>query len=66
MVENTKTGWVIHPKNSHMIMEFLEKRITSSGTRDSLTPRTEKIKQYSLGEQMKKLNNSLIEVMKSR
>lgn len=59
IINESKTGWNVHPQQPETIARILEKIMTDTEFYDSIKPDWEKIRQYSIQTQIEKLNNLL-------
>ncbi|UCH97672.1 MAG: glycosyltransferase [Candidatus Aminicenantes bacterium] len=59
IINETKTGWNVHPQQPKAIADLLQKIIIDTGFYHSIKPDGEKIEQYSIKSQMEKLNHLL-------
>ncbi|MCP5053724.1 MAG: glycosyltransferase [bacterium] len=62
IINETKTGWNVHPQEPRAIAGLLEKIITDSSFYNSIAPDRGKIEKYSIGAQMERFNRLLEKV----
>lgn len=59
IIEETKSGWIVHPHQPEAIADLLGKIISDKEFYNSIKPDREKIEQYSIKTQVEKLNRLL-------
>jgi len=64
IINETQTGWNVHPQNTQEITLLLEKIITDSHIPDTIKPKLDKIQKYSIKTQIKKLDNLIDRIIK--
>ena len=65
IIKETQSGWIAHPHQVDVIADLLEAIVTESEVYRSIKPDWEKVEQYSIKTQIKKLN-TLLERVKER
>jgi glycosyltransferase involved in cell wall biosynthesis len=64
MIQETRSGWTVHPQQTDAIAQLLQRIFTEPGFYESYQPDSEVIQSYSIQNQLVKLNHLLEKIKK--